>query len=146
MIRPYTHHDKEAVIHLLQLNTPEYFHPSEEHDFIEYLDKFLEHYFVVEEKGQIVGCGGYNFAENNTIARIAWDMIHPAFQERGVGKKLTLYRIDAIKKSSAAQSIVVRTSQLAYPFYEKVGFELEKVAKDFWAEGFDLYQMKMSIK
>lgn len=145
MIRPYCNEDKEAAIHLLRLNTPQYFHPSEESDFIEYLDKLIEHYFVVEERGNVVGCGGYNFVENNTIARIAWDMIHPDFQGQGVGKKLTLFRIDAIKKSSSAQSIVVRTSQLAYPFYEKVGFELDKVTKDFWAEGFDLYQMKMVV-
>jgi ribosomal protein S18 acetylase RimI-like enzyme len=41
--------------------------------------------------------------------------------------------------------IIVRTSQLAYKFYQKVGFELEKTEKDFWAKGFDLYQMKMNL-
>jgi hypothetical protein len=37
---------------------------------------------------------------------------------------------------------MVRTSQVAYQFYQKAGFDLEKIEKDFWAKGFDLYQMK----
>ena len=37
----------------------------------------------------------------------------------------------------------LRTTQLAFQFYEKMGFELDKTKKDFWAKGFDLYQMKM---
>ena len=38
--------------------------------------------------------------------------------------------------------ITVRTSQLAFGFYEKRGFELKGIEKDYWAEGFDLYRME----
>ncbi|MHA7057839.1 hypothetical protein ACWGOQ_0011500 [Aquimarina sp. M1] len=34
---------------------------------------------------------------------------------------------------------VVRTSQFASKFYEKMGFALVKIEKDFWVDGFDLY-------
>ena len=44
------------------------------------------------------------------------------------------------------KTIIVRTSQLAYQFYGKVGFELEKVEKDFWAAGFDLYLMRLELE
>jgi ribosomal protein S18 acetylase RimI-like enzyme len=37
---------------------------------------------------------------------------------------------------------MVRTSQHAWRFFEKMGFELQKTEKNFWAPGFDLYQMK----
>jgi len=33
-----------------------------------------------------------------------------------------------------------------YKFYEKIGFELDKVEKDFRAKNFDLYQMQMKNK
>ena len=34
------------------------------------------------------------------------------------------------------------TSQHAYQFYEKMGFELEKIEKEYWAKNFDLYIMQ----
>ena len=60
MIRAYSESDKPEVIKLLQLNTPEYFDPSEEIDFIDYLDNEIEDYFVVLRKSKIVGAGGIN--------------------------------------------------------------------------------------
>ena len=44
--------------------------------------------------------------------------------------------------SSSVRRITVRTSQLAFGFYEKRGFELKGIEKDYWAEGFDLYRME----
>lgn len=146
MIRPYTSQDKPELINLLRLNTPQYFAVSEENDFIEYLNYHAEHYFVIEENGKIIGTGGINYLAENTEARISWDIIHPDFQGRGVGKELTLYRIGQINKMPAVNVIYVRTTQLVYRFYEKMGFALERTEKDYWAKGFDLYQMKIPLK
>ena len=156
-IRFYQNTDKEAVIKLIQLNIPTYFEESEEEDFVDYLEKYKEDYFVIADKStnQIIGCGGINyFFDENVVgndtnnginlARISWDIIDPNFQGQGIGKKLLLHRINHIQ-SKNIKIIVVRTSQLAYKFYQKVGFELEKTEKDFWAKGFDLYQMKMNL-
>ena len=143
MIRPYKIEDDQALITLLRLNTPQYFAESEEKDFVKYLEKEAEHYFVVEENQQVVGAGGYNFFEEEGLARISWDIVHPDFQGRGIGKQLTLHRINQIKKNPGIKLIVVRTSQLAYPFYQKIGFEVEKTEKDYWAKGLDLYYMTM---
>ena len=142
MIRAYSESDKPEVIKLLQLNTPEYFDPSEEIDFIDYLDNEIEDYFVVLRKSKIVGAGGINYFPDEYTSRISWDMIHPEYQGKGVGKELTQYRINLIKASSKnIKLIVVRTSQLTFKFYQKMGFRLDKIEKDFWAKDFDLYQM-----
>ncbi len=148
-IRIYEEKDKNQLIELIQLNIPTYFDSSEEEEFVEYLENKKEDYFVIEDKttNQIIGCGGINyfFDEPIPLARISWDIIHPNFQGQGIGKKLLLHRINHIQSKKKIKLIVVRTSQLAYKFYQKVGFELEKVEKDFWAKGFDLYQMKMNL-
>ncbi len=146
-IRAYRETDKSELIKLIQLNTPAYFHSSEKPEFEAYLKDKKEDYFVIKTKvtNQIIGCGGINYFFDDPIpmARISWDIIHPDFQNKGVGKKLLLDRINHIK-SKKIKIIRVRTSQLAYKFYQKMGFDLEKMEKDFWAKGFDLYQMKMN--
>jgi ribosomal protein S18 acetylase RimI-like enzyme len=146
MLRPYSNPDNPELIHLLRLNTPQYFAAAEENDFIDYLHYHAENYFVVEGNGRIIGSGGINYLHENTEARISWDIIHPDFQGKGIGKALTLYRIKQIKNNPMVNVIYVRTTQLVYKFYEKMGFELEKTEKDYWAQGFDLYQMKILIK
>lgn len=145
MIRSYTSADKNELIAILKLNIPSYFAQSEEGDFIEYLDNYVEDYFVVEDMGKIIGSGGINYFADSKLARLSWDIIHPHYQGKGIGKKLTLHRINEIKKAPDIHLIVVRTTQLVYKFYEKMGFKLEKTEKDFWAKGFDLYQMKLEL-
>lgn len=146
MIRPYTSEDRKNVLHLLKLNTPRYFDVSEEQDFIAFLEKHLQEYFVVEENGRIIGSGGINYLEQNTEARLSWDMVHPNFQGKGAGEKLTHYRLGIIQNKPSVEIIKVRTTQLVYKFYEKMGFKLQKTEKDFWAKGFDLYQMVIYLK
>lgn len=146
MIRTYSKKDKLKVIELLRKNTPEYFDVSEENDFENYLENKVEEYYVFEENSEIIGSGGVNYFTEEKIARISWDMIDPKYQGSGIGKKLTQFRIKHLNSNSKIEHIIVRTTQHVFKFYEKMGFELEKVEKDFWAKGFDLYQMKMNNK
>jgi ribosomal protein S18 acetylase RimI-like enzyme len=141
-IRKYTDSDKAEVIQLLRLNTPAYFSPGEEKDLIYYLDNYAENYYVVEFNKQILGCGGFNFSEDRSIGKISWDIFHPDHQGKGLGRALTMYRIEKLKEYDTVNTISVRTSQLVYKFYEKLGFELKEIVNDYWAAGFDLYRME----
>ncbi|MGD1842961.1 MAG: GNAT family N-acetyltransferase [Thermonemataceae bacterium] len=146
MIRKYNEKDKPDLIKLLKLNTPKFFAPLEEKDFIDYLNNHSESYYVVEESTQIIGAGGLNYGfDKGTTARISWDIIHPNKQGQGIGTELIKYRIEEIKKHPHISKIVVRTTQLVYKFYEKIGFQLEKVENNFWAKGFDLYEMTIQL-
>ncbi|HUH29334.1 GNAT family N-acetyltransferase [Gelidibacter sp.] len=144
MIRRYSHKDKIKVIDLFRRNTPKYFDPSEEFDLENYLLRELEDYFVFEKNSEIIGAGGINYFPEEKLARISWDMIEPNSQGKGIGRELIQYRMNLLSKNHAVEIVMVRTSQHAYKFYEKVGFELEKVERDFWARNFHLYQMKMT--
>lgn len=145
IIRAYTNSDRDSVMELLRLNTPEYFAPEEKQDLIYYLDNHIESYYVAEEDGKILGCGGFNLSDDAQYMRISWDIVHPESQGKGVGSKLTQYRIDRIKEHDGIQMISVRTTQLVYKFYEKFGFQVKETAKDFWAKGFDLYRMERDV-
>ena len=145
-IRSYIKEDKAAVMELLKVNTPKYFDHTEEIDLSEYLDNEVEDYFVAENNDEIIGAGGINYFLEEKIARISWDMIKPNLQGKGIGRKLTEHRIKHLNKNHKIESIVVRTSQHANKFYEKMGFNLVKIEKDYWAKGFDLYLMELKNK
>lgn len=141
-IREYDPKDKIEIIKLLQLNTPDFFAPEEEKDLIHYLDNEIELYYVVVAGHLIVGCGGINFAENKTIGRISWDILHPDYQGKSLGTQLIKHRITKLKTIESVKKITVRTSQAAYAFYEKKGFNVLEIKKDYWAKGFDMYYME----
>jgi ribosomal-protein-alanine N-acetyltransferase len=140
-IRAYNPKDKPKLLDILKLNVPHYFAESEIDDFNNYLEKEVEKYYVAELDHQIIGAGGINFEEHHKTAKISWDFIHPDFQGIGVGGALLRHRLDLLKSMEELEKITVRTSQLAYKFYEKNGFVLKEIIEDYWAEGFDLYQM-----
>ena len=135
------HTDRQSVLEIMDLNTPAFFHPMEREDFVEYLEKKRQDYFVIEKDDQVVGCGGLNYFPQNGIVRISWDMIHPDYQYQGLGTKLLEYRLDFIQTKYKVNTIVVRTSQHAVGFYKAFGFVLEEISLDFWAPGYDLYGM-----
>jgi ribosomal-protein-alanine N-acetyltransferase len=140
-IRPYASADQETLLQLLRLNTPHYFAPEEEADFVHYLKNEREEYFVLEYQGEVIGCGGINYSEDKQTGKISWDIFHPAYHGKGLGSQLLRYRISLLKDRAQVRHITVRTSQLVYAFYEKNGFQLVKVIKEYWAPGFDLYKM-----
>jgi ribosomal-protein-alanine N-acetyltransferase len=141
-IREFNQEDKSNVLELFRLNTPAFFSPDEEKDLIFYLDHEIEKYFVVQLDEKLVGCGGINFKENGAVGLLSWDFLHPQVQRMGIGKVLLNHRIDILKSIPTVKKIKVRTSQHAYTFYEKGGFELIEKVKDYWAVGFDLYSME----
>lgn len=142
IIRKYFDADKDSVIKLLRLNTPKYFAPDEEADLINYLENHVDNFFLLTKEDAIIGCGGINFADDGKTAEISWDIVHPESQGKGHGTLLLAFRIEEMLKKPNFQKITVRTSQLVFPFYEKHGFKLIQVQKDYWASGFDLYQME----
>lgn len=145
LIRKYRPLDYEDVMHLFKLNVPEFFAASEEGSLNYYLSNHSENYYVVIVANHIVGCGGFNFTDDETMGIISWDIFHPNHQRKGYGSLLTRYRIEKIKEHSSINLITVRTSQFVYKFYEGLGFKLKETIKDFWAEGIDLYRMEYIV-
>ena len=144
-IREYEERDKEALLSILKLNTPNFFAASEEDDFVFYLENELEYYYVIEYNEVIVGGGGINLKKENKESFISWDLLHPDFQRKGIGVQLLNHRLEKIKTIPHINKITVRTSQHVFVFYEKSGFKTIEIVKDFWAPSFDLYRMEIKL-
>lgn len=129
---------------MLEELTPTYFAPEEQTDFANYLDDEVEDYFTISQNGRIVGCGGINYQRSQNIAFLSWDIIALDHQGKGLGRQLLNHRIDHIRIQQPTFEVHVRTSQLAYHFYEKRGFKAVRTEKDFWAKGLDMVYMVLS--
>lgn len=145
MIRSFKIDDTSQLLALIEMNIPEYFAASELEDYKEFLNNQIEDYFVYEENSVIIGAGGINYFPANRKARISWDIVNPNNHGKGIGSLLLEHRINILKANQNFDSVEARTSQHANKFYLKAGFELERIEKDFWEKGFDLYQMKLAI-
>jgi [ribosomal protein S18]-alanine N-acetyltransferase len=145
IIRNYTPDDFSSVINLLRLNTPKYFAPSEEKQLIRYLNFELDHYYVAEEDGKVIACGGLNRSEEPSVIKISWDIVHPDKHGKRIGSELTKFRLNKAREINGIKTVCVRTSQHTNGFYEKMGFETKDIVKDYWSKGFDLYLMEMPL-
>ena len=56
------------------------------------------------------------------------------------------YCLNVLSKDKIVEKFIVTTSQLTYKFFEKFGYTVNRVEKDYWGEGLDLYEMEMSIE
>lgn len=140
-IRAFESTDFDGVLNIFRNNVPQYFSADEEKDLVQYLQTEIEDYFVVQYQDQIVGAGGMNYSKDKSQGHFSWAMVDPLFQGKGIGKLILQHRLNILLSQPNIKMIYVRTSQLVYKFYEKHGFHLTKTIKDYWAPGFDLYDM-----
>lgn len=140
-IRSYEAQDKKRLLAILGLLVPTHFAAEEIADLDQYLDQEIELYFVAELHGRVVAAAGINFDKKAGIGKLSWDFVHPEEQGKGIGKKMLLHRLEILKSMGDIHIISVRTSQLAFQFYEKNGFEIVEIREDYWAPGFDMYKM-----
>lgn len=70
-LRPYTPVDRDACLHLFDTNVGDFFVEEERAGFEEFLDGLPGPYFVGEEDGEVVACGGYAVDEDGE-ADLCW--------------------------------------------------------------------------
>lgn len=142
MLLPYTPNNKQSLIEIFNLNVPLYFAPHELDEFLSYLKVKSETYLCIYHDNKIVGGVGYDYKEEDKSGRINWIFVHPDFKGYGLGKEAVEFCIAKLQNDVRVQMLVVRTSQLAYKFFECFNYKLVKTEKDYWATGLDLYLME----
>ncbi|HEY9260359.1 GNAT family N-acetyltransferase [Chitinophaga sp.] len=142
MIRPYLPTDKNELISIFLLHTPEYFDPKEVADYEAYLSENAHLYFTIEHENKIVGGVGYYVNDRNKSGQITWIFFDPAYVGLGLGRKAMEHCFTIFKSDPTIEKLVVTTSQKAYKFFEKFGYGLVETQKDYWGPGLDLYLME----
>ncbi len=140
-IRPFTASDRNALVNVFKLNIPLYFAPHEAGEYEEYLYLHGATYFTIERDSKIIG--GIGYIIKGQEGNIAWIFTHPDYSGKGIGKQAVEYCLSILRSDAAVKRLIVRTSQLAYIFFEKFGYKVIYTEKDYWGIGLDFYLMEM---
>jgi ribosomal protein S18 acetylase RimI-like enzyme len=143
-IRPYAPRDRETCLSILDGNTPEFFVSADRNAFAKFLDNRPGPYFVVEEHGTIVACGGWAI-ESHDVAVLTWGMIRRDLHRRGIGRRLIHHRLVAIRADSCANTVRVRTVQLVQEFFAREGFAVTGVVPNGFGQGLDQVTMELRL-
>ena len=154
LFREYSPADRDACLALFDGNVPRYFAPHERDGFAGFLDALPGPYFVVEEDGAVVACGGYAFEPGSGEVALCWGIVDARRQREGIGTLLTAERLRLAAADSSPRSgrggaaegsgAVIRTSQHTAEFYARLGFTVTRVEADGHAPGIDFVEMRLA--
>lgn len=150
-IRPYQPSDADALLIIFRKNVPQAFGEEEVSDYAEFLQTLNLPYFVAEQDGRVMGTCGYYIPADNEPAqrgfvRIVWIFSDPDTKGLGVGSALLTYCLAAIRQQAPDRPIECRTSQVAYRFFERFGFQVQYTKPDYWVPGLDLIYMVKGLQ
>lgn len=142
-IKKYRPVYRQTCIQIFKTNLPKFFANEELQQFEQFLDQIADHYYVIELSGVPVGCGGISFDEMSNQAGLCWGMVDSDYHGQGIGKLLTSFRLDLLKKLYSDKIIKIETSQHTVVFYEKYGFKIVDFLADGFTQRLDRYTMMM---
>jgi N-acetylglutamate synthase-like GNAT family acetyltransferase len=114
-------------------------------EFSQFLDKKIGEYFVVEDQGVILGCGGIALTAETGEANLTWGMINRQKHRQGIGRFLTEGRLERLRQLPGLKTVAIQTSQPTVAFYARYGFEVREIIKDGFGPGLDNYKMTLTI-
>ncbi|GAA5514187.1 hypothetical protein Dcar01_02941 [Deinococcus carri] len=155
-MRPYRQEDFEACLALFDSNTPSFFAPEERAAFERFLLKGSGRYFVLEEEGRVVACGGVALAPDAYPAcsggvplppdssGLTWGMVAQNLHRRGLGTQLLQARLGWLRAHAPhVREVRLSTSQFTAPYYARQGFRPLNVTPDGFAPGIDAVEMRL---
>lgn len=142
-IKSYEPAFRDALTRVFKSNQPDYFLDQELPEFHKFLDDphLTEHYDVIFYNDEIIGCGGIVLNENQTVS-MCWGMVHAHFHKKGFGKFLLEHRLKKCHELFPGKTVIIRTTQHTWKFFEKYKFRLLFTKEDYWGPGMHLYHME----
>ncbi|HET7464206.1 MAG TPA: GNAT family N-acetyltransferase [Longimicrobium sp.] len=146
-VRDYTGTDRGDCLAVFDSNVPEFFIPSERAVFAAFLDALPGPYLVVvDDGGEIAGCGGYAVTPGTTTADLCWGMVSRRRHGTGLGRLLLEARLERIRRDPSPDAVALNTSQHTRGFYARYGFTTELVTPDAFAPGLDRCDMRLVLR
>lgn len=151
--RKFTTDDLGAVTHINQVCLPENY---TDFFFIDLARRFPETFIVAEEDGEVVGyimcrieAGLSNFGLGGLTKKghVVSVAVMPEYRRRGIGEALVTKAIEGMRIYGAKQCYLeVRvTNEEAIGLYKKLGLEVTRTIRGYYADGEAAYVMSRKL-
>ena len=145
-LRDYGAEDRMGCLALFDGNTPEFFAPEERTEYANFLDHLPCPYLVIASPHDgVVGAGGYYVTDEPSLGALAWGLVAPGWQRRGVGRELLQLRLSCLR-ASGVSAVRVRTSQRSRGFFEHSGFRVVQVVPQGFTPEIDLVELRLALR
>jgi predicted N-acetyltransferase YhbS len=125
LIREYRDADRAAVLAAFQSNVPAHFPASEEDWLISALEEPDGPFFVIEDDGEVVGCGGYELSDFYNLGTLVFGLLHAHRHRAGLGRMLLAHRMVAMAADPhRPRYVTIDTHPHVAGFYERHGFHV----------------------
>lgn len=146
-IRDYTPADLAGCLAVFDSNVPGYFTAPEREEFRRFLTALPGPYLVlVDDDDAIVGCGGYAIVAAQSRADLCWGMVRSELHGTGLGRVLTVARLERATADPSVRVVALSTSQHTRGFYERLGFRTTEVVPNGIAPGLDRCEMRRDLE
>ncbi len=152
-LRKFTMDDLKSVMHINYVCLPENY---TNYFFIDLYKRFPETFIVAEENGEVIGyimcrieVGLSNLLsglmKKGHIVSVA---VLPQYRHKGVGEALVNEAMKGMQLYNAKQCFLeVRVTNMpAISLYKKLGFQISRTIKGYYADGEDAYLMSRELK
>ena len=152
-LRKFAMDDLEAVTNINRICLPENY---TDFFFVDLYRRFPETFIVAEENGKVIGyimcrieVGMSNFGLSGLIKKghIVSVAVMPDNRHKGVGQALINTATEGMRLYNAKQCYLeVRiTNESAISVYKKLGFEITRTIRSYYADGENAYVMSCDI-
>jgi len=152
-LRKFTMNDLAAVTHINQICLPENY---TDFFFVDLYRKFPETFIVAEENGNVVGyimsrveVGLSNIGLPGVVKKghVVSVAVLPEYRHKGIGRALVTKAMEGMLRYGAKQCYLeVRvTNGEAISLYKKLGLEVSRTIRGYYADGEDAYVMTKKL-
>ena len=147
VFRRYQAADLEACVRLLDLNAPGRF-PTLDPSYSSILASGNLYTIVAEKNGQVVAAGSLQYVRphgfiNRKAGVLCFGLVHPEYQNQGIGTALVLARFALMKASEEYYSVLIFAVQKSIGFYRRFGFHETEPWKDTEGQGHPSAMMEL---
>lgn len=142
--RPWRPSDLEGCLALFDSNVPDFFRELERLDFRDFLEDLPGPYFVLEESGEAVACGGVA-AEGDGTVSICWTMVRRDRHGEGIGRHLMGACHAAAREIPGTLRARLETIPEVAAFFTRLGYRTVRVEPDGYAPGMDRVRMEAML-
>ena len=153
-LRKFSLNDLKRVTYINNACLPENY---SDHFFVDLHRRFPETFIVAEENGEIVGyimcrveTGLSSFGFRGLIKKghIVSVAVLPSYRRKGIGEALVAKAMESLQFYKAKQCFLeVRvTNTAATNLYRKLGFQITRTIRNYYADGEDAYVMTIKLE